>query len=293
MTQTQKSLSGAILVAIAALNSAASEEDLRVVGLTCVGDSTYVAVWCPLETSESISGIRWYNNDQYSVFPEVLALAGDPAQPGEIADAEVIGADVQGTNTGWSELTFSNPIASTMPGVYVAFRLPPGSILRNRGANGGAGFGYREREGSITGWSTPNGTDWYAFSGNYEIATEALQSQDKSGSAIVLPRAREESQHPHSIPQSAELALSAFPNPFNPYINIQFEVPQDGGVELCVYDARGRRIVSLLNQHLSAGSHIVGWNGTDSSGGAVASGVYIVKVQMASLSTRVRIVLAR
>jgi len=45
-------------------------------------------------------------------------------------------------------------------------------------------------------------------------------------------------------------------------------------VRLSVYDAAGRLVRTLVEEPLSAGRHVIEWDGTDNRGGRVASGVY-------------------
>jgi hypothetical protein len=70
-----------------------------------------------------------------------------------------------------------------------------------------------------------------------------------------------------------------YPNPFNPSTTIRFEVPQAGNVQLVIYDMTGRQIATLVDDNLAAGSHQVTWNGRDTAGMSVASGVYIYRLQ--------------
>jgi len=64
------------------------------------------------------------------------------------------------------------------------------------------------------------------------------------------------------------------PNPFNPSTRLDFEVPQAGGVELAVYDVRGRWLVTLQRGVLAAGRHQATWDGRTASGARAPSGVY-------------------
>jgi hypothetical protein len=70
----------------------------------------------------------------------------------------------------------------------------------------------------------------------------------------------------------------AMPNPFNPRTTIPFSLPSHGDVSLDVYDVLGRRVVTLLDGILSAGTHRVVWNGTDDAGRHVGSGTYVVRL---------------
>ena len=68
------------------------------------------------------------------------------------------------------------------------------------------------------------------------------------------------------------------PNPFNPLTRIDYAVKQDGHVRLVIYDARGREIATLVDEHQTAQQHSVQWDGRNESGGRVASGVYFYKL---------------
>ncbi len=65
-----------------------------------------------------------------------------------------------------------------------------------------------------------------------------------------------------------------YPNPFNPQTWIDFSLPAAGPVTLSIYDGRGRLIRTLVAEELPAGPRQVRWDGRDSRGQAVASGVY-------------------
>jgi len=68
------------------------------------------------------------------------------------------------------------------------------------------------------------------------------------------------------------------PNPFNPATEIAFGLPLGARVRLDVYNLLGQRVTTLVDGYRSAGKHSVVWNGTDSNGGIVASGVYFYKL---------------
>jgi len=72
--------------------------------------------------------------------------------------------------------------------------------------------------------------------------------------------------------------LRNYPNPFNPYTNIQFTIGNVGNVVINVYNVRGQRVRTLLNEQREPGHHSLIWNGTDDSGRAVGSGVYFYRV---------------
>ncbi len=65
-----------------------------------------------------------------------------------------------------------------------------------------------------------------------------------------------------------------YPNPFNPTTNIKFNLKNDSKVSLVIYNIRGQKVRTLVNDNLQAGSHSIVWDGRDESGKSVSSGVY-------------------
>ncbi len=65
-----------------------------------------------------------------------------------------------------------------------------------------------------------------------------------------------------------------FPNPFSRSTRISFFVPDYSRVSIKVVDIQGKKICSLVDAFVEAGSHFVEWTGTDSRGRLVPSGVY-------------------
>ncbi|MBD3402666.1 T9SS type A sorting domain-containing protein [candidate division GN15 bacterium] len=94
------------------------------------------------------------------------------------------------------------------------------------------------------------------------------------------------------LPVDYELVQN-YPNPFNPTTTISFTLPQKASVELTVYNVLGRKVSTLLSKDLPAGTHTVGWNGTDSHGEAVSSGVYFYRLTAGEAVLSRKMVLAR
>lgn len=83
------------------------------------------------------------------------------------------------------------------------------------------------------------------------------------------------------------------PNPFNPMTQINFAVPAPGFVELGVYDLGGRRVRSLLREHVLTGFHSVTWDGRNEEGLPVESGIYISRLAAPGYRGTIRMVLLR
>ena len=69
-----------------------------------------------------------------------------------------------------------------------------------------------------------------------------------------------------------------YPNPFNPSTVLGFDVPREAGIHLAVYDVVGRLIRVLKHGRCKPGAYRVTWNGCDSRGRSVASGMYFCRL---------------
>ena len=75
------------------------------------------------------------------------------------------------------------------------------------------------------------------------------------------------------LPAVTEL-IGNYPNPFNPSTNIKFSLKADSKVTLNIYNVRGQKVKTLINDNMQAGWHSIVWNGRDDNGKSVSSGVY-------------------
>jgi hypothetical protein len=84
------------------------------------------------------------------------------------------------------------------------------------------------------------------------------------------------------------------PNPFWSSTTIRFEAPAGGErVTLAVFDASGRRIATLLDGIVAGGRQSVRWTGTDDTGRAVKSGLYLCRLQATGSSQTLKLMLLR
>ena len=73
-----------------------------------------------------------------------------------------------------------------------------------------------------------------------------------------------------------------YPNPFNPETSIAFYLPVRERVVVRVFDVLGRPLLRF-DEVLASGYHQWRWNGVDAAGGDVASGLYLVRFQAATV----------
>jgi Flagellar hook capping protein len=73
-----------------------------------------------------------------------------------------------------------------------------------------------------------------------------------------------------------------YPNPFNPSTIISYSLPAASYISLKIYDILGREIITLVNEVKTAGAHSVQWDGKNSQGIKVGSGVYFYQLRTES-----------
>ncbi|MBN1398443.1 MAG: T9SS type A sorting domain-containing protein [Bacteroidetes bacterium] len=70
-----------------------------------------------------------------------------------------------------------------------------------------------------------------------------------------------------------------YPNPFNPNTVISYLLKVRSEVKLVIYDILGREVITLVNGQKPAGTYTVQWDGTNSAGQQVVSGIYFYRLK--------------
>jgi len=97
-----------------------------------------------------------------------------------------------------------------------------------------------------------------------------------------------------AMPVPRHLALyQNHPNPFSSETNGSFALPSASFVELAVYDVSGRRVAVIDRGERGAGESPYRWDGRDSSGGLLASGVYFLRLSSSTGEAVKKIVILR
>jgi len=110
----------------------------------------------------------------------------------------------------------------------------------------------------------------------YSVATDniiKLKGQSERWSSLLVSGVNKLTGSSIEIPQVLTIS-PAYPNPFNPVTKFTFGLPNDGNVEVNVFDVNGKLISNLVNNYMNAGSYEVEWNGLNQP-----SGMYLIKVQ--------------
>ena len=84
-----------------------------------------------------------------------------------------------------------------------------------------------------------------------------------------------------------------YPNPFNPSTNICYFLPQEAKVTLIIYNLKGEQVKVLADGFQTKGEKRTIWDGKDSQGNQVASGVYLCKLQTGNWSKSIKMLLLK
>lgn len=137
---------------------------------------------------------------------------------------------------------------------------------------------------------TVTGASFQQYSNNvvisYKIRAKDLQNQFSDFSSQVDFNTRGSGQEKpiswkpvdSGVPGEFTL-LQNYPNPFNPVTTIQFGLKKAEAAEVVVYSMDGRKIATVVNEFLEAGTYQVQWNGKDAYGNPASSGVYLYQLK--------------
>jgi hypothetical protein len=153
---------------------------------------------------------------------------------------------------------------------------------------------------SVTGLSCPHTyyfalktrDEWDNWSEISNVETRALVCNqvdecDEGGGAAKLPDRNDEAMLSFSAPT---------PNPARGATNFRISVPanaQGGKLRVEVFDVAGRRVRSLIDRTANPGTAQIHWNLRDDSGHRVASGVYMMRVDVGDTRKTFRLVVVR
>lgn len=151
--------------------------------------------------------------------------------------------------------------------------------------------GFQEGPMAVHRWNQETGEEVLMIS--YDSDVQTLPSFQSAGFATVLlarmPSAVEE---PAELPTEFLLEAS-YPNPFNPVTHCNYHIPANTHVRIAVYDALGKEVKVLTDEKHCPGVYSVQWDGTDAHHAAVASGIYILRLDASAYHAQNKVMLIR
>ena len=138
----------------------------------------------------------------------------------------------------------------------------------------------RNPEGSwVFDWIAPSsdiGEIIFSASGLATGGSSSTSGDDVYTAELSIP------SQPLSIHTNLESTIfmlhNNYPNPFNPFTTIVYELKEQSFVELNIYDLSGNSIIRLVNEIQYPGYKSLQWSGNNNMGMSVPSGVYIYSI---------------
>lgn len=122
-----------------------------------------------------------------------------------------------------------------------------------------------------------------------EVVFERVGSESVNASEVCLDAVQ---LNEHSSPVASMVSISISgrpakyglaqntPNPFNAQTTVAFDLSVEGRVDLSIYNLSGQRVRKLVDEWREAGSYSAVWDGKDRLGREVASGLYLIRIEV-------------
>jgi len=120
-----------------------------------------------------------------------------------------------------------------------------------------------------------SGIQYFAPDRAESIAAQAFEGLGTAVAAINLTTTSVTENA--AMPQRYQLYQN-HPNPFNPTTTISYDLPEATDVRLEIFDLQGNIVRQLVNGHRDAGHQTIEWDGRNSYGVRVVSGIYFYKL---------------
>lgn len=129
---------------------------------------------------------------------------------------------------------------------------------------------------------------WQNDDGSYiSCGTYIGSPQGPGGFDIFLVKLAGSLMGIESDPTPSRFALNGnCPNPFTSQTSICFEIPVEGHVDLEIYNVLGRKVETLVDDYMQAGSHNLNWNAT-----SFPRGLYFCRLVAGDISETRRMML--
>lgn len=180
------------------------------------------------------------------------------------------------------EIMSYGPVATSVD-VYDDFQLYSGGIYENvsgtfRGSTSVLFVGWGI-EGSTPYWICKNtwGTTW-GEDGYFRILRGT--NECSIGEWTYMAEIQTALSATPDVPAGDAILAQNVPNPFNPATTIAYTPPAGGRAVLAVFDVAGRRVRTLVDaDHTGGNEYSVAWDGRDSAGRSLPSGLYFYRLE--------------
>ena len=145
--------------------------------------------------------------------------------------------------------------------------------------------------GNLQGTTTDTYWDFADLaSGNYTAGVKAVYSSGSESDLVTIDFVDNTNQV--EAPKVTKLNKN-YPNPFNPETTISYSVKNAGHVSINIFNIKGQRINTLVNESKSAGNYSVVWKGLDNNNKKVASGIYFYRMKSGNYTSTKKMILMK
>lgn len=254
-----------------------------------IQEGSCLAVKVAVPEGQAVSGLKWFNGAADQAFSQALVASGADEFPPALTQAVGLAEDVQGAEQAWSEVTFSEPVASQSGNLFLILKYPTGYAVPD--STTPLGIGFASQEGNGCYYVTSEGETWIKVASRCQLLLEPVFCLQDSTTLVKsnLP----DDQEPPQAELPKVFAVAAYPNPFNPETTIAVSLPQVADCSLKIYDLRGLLVRELFAGPVAAGIARFTWNGRDDRGQACSSGIYHALVKAGEKAINRRLVLIK
>ncbi|MCI0472647.1 MAG: T9SS type A sorting domain-containing protein [Ignavibacteria bacterium] len=142
-------------------------------------------------------------------------------------------------------------------------------------------IGFVESKGNVNSETTYSYFDRNLTSGSYKYR---LKQIDYNGNYEYFELNGDVTV---GIPNKFDLSQN-YPNPFNPVTKINFDIPEDGKINLRIYDMLGREVATLVNDVRTAGYYTVNFDASK-----LLSGIYLYRLSAGNYNAVKKMALIR
>ncbi|MCG8372191.1 MAG: T9SS type A sorting domain-containing protein, partial [Balneolales bacterium] len=205
--------------------------------------------------SDDIDNLIHIRKNYLGGVTEVLSADGSPHPSGDAADVYVARRQGNGSKTG--AIVVLNDNSSSTKGLWVDHTTGSAIWSNSYLVNVETGDStYVYNDGRV--WVEAGARDFAV----YLPASEFTTSLPKAKASDSAPAFEVESEQPDVFE-----VFENYPNPFNPSTVISFNIPENGLVNVSVYNSLGQLVSTIADESFSAGSHSVTWNASGMSSG--------------------------
>ena len=244
----------------------------------------------PIENFDVDAGYPYYSNvTAETTWPTGggLSMFGSPEQSKQLrkgVKSGLTGGGVPHTVYGRLETLNGNTLSNSDLQIRSWIASRPGEVLTQEETGVGIDDGYWWVGVSnfSTNWQAGDMlvTEIIDFSTgkNGEMIVELSNNGSDDGGVINFINITGVGENETSVRVTDYVLLPNYPNPFNPSTHIRYGIPESGQVKIQIYDISGRLIKTLVDGERKAGYHEINWDGMNTSGEMVSSGVYVIKL---------------